>query len=368
MTYTYSYDADGNLLTRGDGTTTKYDMYNPANQICNESTTAAPTGCSSGWNYDASGDLTTSPAFNSATAMTYTPSGQVSAVTPTAAAANNYGYNGSTNSALITDTRSGTTTTFNLSQFGMSSRTGAGGTTYYTRTNGGELVSEKTTSGSVYYYVTDGSGNVIDLVSGDGTAVAAKYTYDPFGGHLTATGPANPSDLTVAQSNIWGFASGMYDANTGLYRFGQRYYDPAVGRWTQQDSVTHLGDPTQGNAYGYAGDDPVNNTDPQGTTLNFSVSGCFGVCINIGTETGDNGTGLTASIGAGPEAGLTASGTVSTSQNTEKGGFYGAECNVGPTTYGLSESGSSGQGDVGLTTDTAQGCQGMVGYSTGPLN
>jgi integrase/recombinase XerD len=43
-----------------------------------------------------------------------------------------------------------------------------------------------------------------------------------------------------------------------------RYYDPSLGRFTQPDTITHLGDLQQGNLYEYAGGDPVNNADPQG--------------------------------------------------------------------------------------------------------
>jgi len=50
-----------------------------------------------------------------------------------------------------------------------------------------------------------------------------------------------------------------------LYKFGTRYYDPTLGRWTQQDPVRgHLDDPNSLNRYLYAGDDPVNLTDPSG--------------------------------------------------------------------------------------------------------
>ncbi|MCA1683021.1 MAG: hypothetical protein LC685_03375 [Actinobacteria bacterium] len=45
---------------------------------------------------------------------------------------------------------------------------------------------------------------------------------------------------------------------------GARYYDPNLGRWTQQDSVVSLGDPANGNRYVYAGDDPVSRLDPMG--------------------------------------------------------------------------------------------------------
>jgi RHS repeat-associated protein len=51
----------------------------------------------------------------------------------------------------------------------------------------------------------------------------------------------------------------------GLTRFGTRYYDPALGRWTQQDPVGgRLGDLNPANRYTYANDDPVNVVDPSG--------------------------------------------------------------------------------------------------------
>jgi hypothetical protein len=50
-----------------------------------------------------------------------------------------------------------------------------------------------------------------------------------------------------------------------LYTFGTRYYDPSLGRWTQQDPVGgSLGDLNSANRYVYAGDDPVNLVDPSG--------------------------------------------------------------------------------------------------------
>ncbi len=50
-----------------------------------------------------------------------------------------------------------------------------------------------------------------------------------------------------------------------MYKFGTRYYNPGFGRWSQQDPLRgQLNDPTSLNRYVYAGDDPVNLTDPSG--------------------------------------------------------------------------------------------------------
>jgi uncharacterized protein RhaS with RHS repeats len=42
-----------------------------------------------------------------------------------------------------------------------------------------------------------------------------------------------------------------------VLHFGERWYDPAVGRWTQRDPVG------QG-SYAYASDNPINGGDPSG--------------------------------------------------------------------------------------------------------
>ncbi len=100
------------------------------------------------------------------------------------------------------------------------------------------------------------------------------YQYDPYGNLTSSTGSV---------ANPWRFAGGYFDSSTGLYKFGTRYYNPGFGRWSQQDLVRgHLADPTSLNRYLYAGDDPVNFTDPSGAeTLFDAVASCL-----IGVITG----------------------------------------------------------------------------------
>jgi RHS repeat-associated protein len=76
-------------------------------------------------------------------------------------------------------------------------------------------------------------------------------------------------------NNPWKFAAGYLDSSTGLYKFGTRYDDPTLGRWTQQDPVAgSLGDLGSANRYTYAGDDPVNAVDPSGKD-----STSFALCV-----------------------------------------------------------------------------------------
>ena len=93
--------------------------------------------------------------------------------------------------------------------------------------------------------------------------VTYTYTYDPYG-NTTSTGGPN---TTLAATNAFRYASGYLDTATGLYKIGARYYQPTLGRWTQQDTLNIIGDPANGNRYTYTGDDPTNNVDPSGKSL-----------------------------------------------------------------------------------------------------
>ncbi len=49
------------------------------------------------------------------------------------------------------------------------------------------------------------------------------------GAHAAVGGP----NTTAANNNPWQYTSGLLDGPTGLYKYGQRYYNPALGSWTQ---------------------------------------------------------------------------------------------------------------------------------------
>ena len=142
--------------------------------------------------------------------------------------------------------------------------------------------------------LTDVSGNVVQ-----------SYQYDPYGNVTSATGSIT--------TNPWQFAGGFYDSTTGLYKFGVRYYDPALGRWTQQDPLGgSLFDPSTGNRYAYANDDPTNLTDRTGAlscgvatflgiaTVTIAIGALFvasdgAIAAGLAAESGDVAAGFAAS-------------------------------------------------------------------------
>jgi RHS repeat-associated protein len=245
-TYQYTYDGNGNLLSQTyNGGTTNY-TYNAANEI-----TAAG---STTYTYDANGNMTGNSAGLS---LAYNAANMTSSITPPNASAIAMTYTGATQVQRVT----AGSTSYQYSLMGLSSQTTSGGTTYFTRTPTGQLVSMRTPSGT-YYYLYDGLGSVVGLTDSSGNVVA-RYSYSPYGTTTSQSG-------SEATANPWRYAGAYYDSATGLYKMGARYYAPALGRFTQLDPA--------GTGYAYAAGDPANGTDPSGLlTLGVCGTGSAGI-------------------------------------------------------------------------------------------
>jgi RHS repeat-associated protein len=117
----------------------------------------------------------------------------------------------------------------------------------------------------------------------------------------TGTGPDQP----------FGFADG-YQAAGGLLHYGQRYYDPRLGRWTQPDILENSSSLKEANHYLYVGDDPVNFVDPTGTsTVGASCTAAAGPAVTAGIvekshrpETARKYWGTGAGVGPGEGVGV----------------------------------------------------------------
>ncbi len=91
----------------------------------------------------------------------------------------------------------------------------------YVRDPGGRLLA--LTDGSmIYYYGLDGHGSVVNLTDVSGNVVNT-YRYDPYGNSLGKV-------ETASLPNPWQYAGGYYDAESGLYLLGARYYAPRLVR------------------------------------------------------------------------------------------------------------------------------------------
>lgn len=126
-----------------------------------------------------------------------------------------------------------------------------------------------------YYYHQDGLGSVVALTGATGTTVALQQ-FDAWGNRLAAV-----SGGVIPQ---YGY-TGREPDETGLIYYRARYYDPAIGRFTQRDPIGLEGGINQ---YSYVENDPINNTDPEGlvavNVVGGAVNAGVGIVINIGSS------------------------------------------------------------------------------------
>ena len=108
-----------------------------------------------------------------------------------------------------------------------------------------------TRAGATSYYHADGLGSITSLSNSTG-ASSATYTFDAFG-NLTA--------FTGSLTNPFMYTARELDAETGLYYYRARYYDSQTGRFIGEDPAGFDGG---GNFYAYVGNDPADYFDPFG--------------------------------------------------------------------------------------------------------
>ena len=113
----------------------------------------------------------------------------------------------------------------------------------------------KTTTESQFYH-SDGLGSVVASSSPTGT-ITASARYDAWGRTVSATNVLPTFGYT-----------GREPDETGLIYYRARYYDPATGRFTQQDPLGFRGGAI--NFYSYVVNNPVNRVDPSGLEIFFA--------------------------------------------------------------------------------------------------
>ena len=148
-----------------------------------------------------------------------------------------------------------------------------------------------------YYYEKDLQGNIVGIVNSEGTEIV-KYEY------VDAWGSFNECYLTdegrvVASLNSFTYRGYYYDKESGLYYLINRYYDPVTGRFISPDDVGYLDFESffGTNRYAYCLDDPVNESDPDGSfpilSIILGITALIGIGLTIGGVASGNNT-LTA--------------------------------------------------------------------------
>lgn len=206
---TFTYDGNGNTLTKTDSSgTTTYS-----------------------WDFENRLTAVALPGTGGTVAFKYDPLGrriQKSAATGTT----NYLYEGS-NSIAEVDTLGALLAS-------------------YTQSMGIDEPLAQMRSGTAGYYQQDGLGSVTS-VTDSFSGLANTYKYDSYGNTTASTG---------SLKNPFQYGGRDYDSETGLQYYRARYLDSSTGRFISEDPIQFMSG--RGGFYSYVLNNPLLWTDPSG--------------------------------------------------------------------------------------------------------
>ncbi|MBI3182150.1 MAG: hypothetical protein HYZ28_08390 [Myxococcales bacterium] len=307
----YGYDADGNRLSRQLGTSpAESQSYDSEDRLSQRGTVA--------YAFDADGKLTQIGGRQ----LVYSATGELLS-TSASGATITYGYDAA--GQRVTRSEASGTTQYLRGNFehpyeitAVKSPSGVLTRLYYDE--GGVLFALER-AGAWYYVSTDqlGSPRVVTDATG---SVVKTITYAAYG---AVTSDSNPSFEVYL-----GFAGGLYDAATGLVRFGVRDYDPEAGRWTARDPSLLAGGVT--NLFMYAQNNPVLFRDRSGAiapAVALAVGGgaLIGGVAGYFSCSGCSQSGRWAAAGVGAAAG--AAGVWAGAAAATTAAAYGAAATIG---------------------------------------
>ena len=240
---TYTYDADGNVVSETNSNGTTRFTYNQNGQLTSE----IGLGGTNTYTYDALGDLVASVQDG---------------------VAENY----------IEDLLTASTGSQSLPVIAQSYNSSEKLIASY---NYGLGLAAETSVAGTSYYLIDADDNVVGLVSSQGLQ-STSYGYSPFGETI---------DLDGSQNTSFGFGGGTGELSIArdFVLMRARAYDAAIGRFVGQDSSGLAGGI---NEYAYSLNSPANQVDPTG--LQSSSGGAYHT--DIPDPPGFEDTGLGGAI------------------------------------------------------------------------
>ncbi len=239
----YEYDANGNR-TLANGVAATYDAQDRLVSVGGQS-----------YEHAASGELITRPGSTRATRFQYDELGQLQRVDLADGRVIDYLFDATNHRVAKRENGARVRRWLWQSDLRIAAELDDTGTVtsrfvYATRTNVPDYMVR---GGITYRILTDHVGSPRLVVRTDSGEVVQRMDFDEWGRVLRDTQPG---------FQPFGFAGGLWDADTGLLRFGARDYDPELGRWTSKDPIGFAGGLSS--LYSYVGSDPVNWVDPSG--------------------------------------------------------------------------------------------------------
>jgi RHS repeat-associated protein len=298
---TFAYDPLGNILTQTDassGQTGSVSLtYGTADldRICGLAygMDTVPQDPNCNVTYDGAGNILTMPKRNGGTrTISYFPNGSVSTMADGASNATfSYDAFGSLQQLTINSTLADQRADKYFGAFVKQRTEGAQSVTNRRiPLPGGTATRHGPTNNWTFAFseprgtrfVTDQAGNFVQDID-----------YQPFGE------VRNPSGATPGTTNYeneqWNGGDRL--AAFGVVNLGARLYDPVIGRFLSRDPVFDPGN--NFNPYAFAGNDPVNQSDPSGMwCISFPTFFCIGNETD-GGNTSDSGGGGSGAKGGG---------------------------------------------------------------------
>lgn len=325
-TRAYTYDNNGNILTRtADGTTYSYSYTSGTDRL------ASYNGelCS----YDAIGNPTTYRGKS----LTWSHGRQLDKFDTVYFRYNGMGQRIKKDTLEFTYDASGNLVQQSNGMKFIYDHTGVVGMEYVNRT---------------YIYRKNPLGDIIAILDESGTAVV-EYSYDAWGNYTVVYEKYSG----FGNTNPFKYRGYYHDKETGLYYLQSRYYDPETGRFINADTIDYL-DPESINGlnlYAYCLNNPVMYTDSTGTNWwsdfwNSTAGKVVGTILvvaavvaltvataGIGTAiTGALGSGLAASIVGGAVGGAISGAIMGAGISMATQGISGGYGNIDYGTVGMS--------------------------------
>lgn len=243
----YTYDHDGNLTEFPNGEQLSYDH---ADQL-----TKLTLGTDVlDFAYNGQGDRTSiSEAGKSAAVYGYDAANQLTDVGVPGTLSASFTYDGDGLRARDTINADNTATTTNTFAYDLADGpplTLTDGTGNYIYGPSDLPIEQIGADGqTAAFFGHDQQGSTRILMSDKTPLVTGSYDYTPYGNTIHHAGTDTPLQY-----------DGQYHDQTGLYYLRARYYDPRTAQFLTRDPIETL----TGEAYSYAGADPVNLSDPLG--------------------------------------------------------------------------------------------------------
>ena len=254
LTTSYAYDANGNRLSRTAGSGTETATYDAQDRLEQFGATT--------YVHNAVGERESQTAAGQTTSYQYDGLGNLIGVTLPDATQIDYVLDGA--ARRVGKRVNGTLAQGFLYQDGLKPIAELDGSntvlSRFIYSDGINMPAYMIKAGVTYRIVPDHLGSPRLVIDTATDSIAQRMDYDEFGGVMLDTNPG---------FQPFGFAGGLYDAQTGLVHFGAREYDPESSRWTRKDPIGFRGG--DANLYAYVSNDPLNMIDPVGTGPDWNL-------------------------------------------------------------------------------------------------